>query len=377
MQVVRRAARAILIDGNGRLILFRRTLPKRKPYWSTPGGGVDDEDASVEAALHRELAEELGAVVDRVQPVFLTSPPRGAGIAVSHFFVCRLVSMNLSQRTGEEFSNPAKGRYDVERIDLRGKRLSRYDLQPAEIKTFILANRQALLLAALDDAAPPLITIAAADDTPAFPSTVTSAEAPTDAGQPADDHPTSPLDLTTTTTEPATAEPATTEPALAEPPTAKSATAGPGTVSGDAKSSGACHTPGTSQAPPSERTSPRTPPSEPTGHRTAPSDRPRVPRAPAPAPATPPGVGVSTGPGSAGPTAAPKPAAPTSAAPGSRAASAPGSEPSPRRRAVPAPMLEIVDGETVKHGTAPVGEGTPRTAATARRRWWRRGSDRT
>ncbi len=156
VRVVRRAARAILIDGNGRLVVFRRTLPKRKPYWSTPGGGVDREDGSVEAALHRELAEELGATVDRVQQVFLTSPPRGDGIAVSHFFVCRLVSMDLSKRTGEEFTNPAKGRYDVERIDLRGKKLSRYALQPPEAKAFILANRQALLNAALTDDAPPL-----------------------------------------------------------------------------------------------------------------------------------------------------------------------------------------------------------------------------
>nr|MDT0666889.1 NUDIX hydrolase [Micromonospora sp. DSM 115978] len=67
MQVVRRAARAILIDDSGRLVVFKRTVPKRKVYWSTPGGGVDAEDGSVEAALHRELFEELGATVDRVQ----------------------------------------------------------------------------------------------------------------------------------------------------------------------------------------------------------------------------------------------------------------------------------------------------------------------
>ncbi|WP_133150859.1 NUDIX hydrolase, partial [Frankia canadensis] len=156
MRVVRRTARAILIDPDGRLVLFRRTLPKRKPYWSTPGGGVDAGDDSIEAALHRELAEELGATVDRVQQVFLTSPPRGGGITVAHFFVCRLVSMDLSLRTGEEFTNPAKGRYDVDRIDLHGKKLSRYPLQPLEVKEFILANRQALLMAALDDETPPL-----------------------------------------------------------------------------------------------------------------------------------------------------------------------------------------------------------------------------
>jgi ADP-ribose pyrophosphatase YjhB (NUDIX family) len=135
--------------------VFKRTLPKRRPYWSTPGGGVDATDSSVEAALHRELAEELGASVDRTQQVFLASPPRGDGIAIQHFFVCRLVSMDLTKRTGSEFGNPAKGRYDVERIDLRGKKLARYDLQPPEVKRFILANRQALVDAALNEETPP------------------------------------------------------------------------------------------------------------------------------------------------------------------------------------------------------------------------------
>ncbi|WP_308222463.1 NUDIX domain-containing protein [Frankia sp. AgB32] len=177
MRVVRRTARAILIDEESRLVLFRRTLPKRKPYWSTPGGGVDPEDDSIEAALHRELAEELGATVDRVQQVFLTSPPRGDGIAVAHFFVCRLVSMDLSLRTGEEFSNPAKGRYDVERIDLRGKKLSRYALQPPEAKEFILVNRHALLETALDASTPPLTSTNghAADATPETPAAQTPA----------------------------------------------------------------------------------------------------------------------------------------------------------------------------------------------------------
>lgn len=156
MRVARRTARAILIDGNGRLILFRRTLPKRKPYWSTPGGGVDPEDGSIEAALHRELAEELGATVDRTAPVFLSTSPRGDGIAIAHFFVCRLVSMDLAKRTGSEFTNPAKGRYDVERIDLRGKKLARYALTPPEVKEFILANRQALLTTALAADTPPI-----------------------------------------------------------------------------------------------------------------------------------------------------------------------------------------------------------------------------
>ena len=59
--VGRQAARAILIDDDGRLVLIKRTKPGQAPYWTAPGGGVDATDVSVEAALHRELAEELGA----------------------------------------------------------------------------------------------------------------------------------------------------------------------------------------------------------------------------------------------------------------------------------------------------------------------------
>lgn len=59
MAAGRRAARAILIDDEGRLVLIKRTKPGREPYWTAPGGGVEADDVSVEAALRRELAEEL------------------------------------------------------------------------------------------------------------------------------------------------------------------------------------------------------------------------------------------------------------------------------------------------------------------------------
>ena len=58
--VVKRTARAVLLDGDD-LILIKRTKPGVDPYWLTPGGGVEPEDATVVEALHRELDEELGA----------------------------------------------------------------------------------------------------------------------------------------------------------------------------------------------------------------------------------------------------------------------------------------------------------------------------
>lgn len=43
------------------LTLARAHEAGAAPYWTAPGGGVEDGDGSVEAALHRELAEELPA----------------------------------------------------------------------------------------------------------------------------------------------------------------------------------------------------------------------------------------------------------------------------------------------------------------------------
>lgn len=51
-------------------MLIKRTKPGRAPYWTTPGGGIEDDDQSPEAAPHRELAEEPGAEASVVSPVF-------------------------------------------------------------------------------------------------------------------------------------------------------------------------------------------------------------------------------------------------------------------------------------------------------------------
>lgn len=129
-------------------MLIRRTRPGRALYWTTAGGGVEDCDASVEAAMHRELAEELGATATGAGQVFLVSSSSEAGLAIQHFFVTRLVSLDLAKRNGPEFDDPSNGAYDVDRIDLRGDDLAAFDLHPAALKAFILGNREALLMEA-------------------------------------------------------------------------------------------------------------------------------------------------------------------------------------------------------------------------------------
>lgn len=148
LAVGRRAARAILIDDRDRLVLIKRTLPDHAPYWTAPGGGVEDTDRSVKVALYRELAEELCAEVEGASQVFLFSSSLDSGVAVQHFFVARLVRLDESARSGPEFSDLSRGRYELDWVDLRGEALASIDLKPIALKEFILANRVALLVEA-------------------------------------------------------------------------------------------------------------------------------------------------------------------------------------------------------------------------------------
>jgi ADP-ribose pyrophosphatase YjhB (NUDIX family) len=148
--VGRRSVRAILVDDRFQLILIKRVKPGQSPYWTAPGGGVEETDGSVEAALYRELAEELGAEVSGASQVFLFSSSSDAGVAVQHFFVARLTKLDESERTGPEFGDPSRGGYVLDRIDLLGEDLASVDLKPTALKDFILANREALLVEAAE-----------------------------------------------------------------------------------------------------------------------------------------------------------------------------------------------------------------------------------
>ena len=73
----RPAARILLTDSHGRLLLFRFDPEDRPPFWCTPGGAVDPGE-SYAAAARRELFEETGLELDcgtevaRRQVEFLT-----------------------------------------------------------------------------------------------------------------------------------------------------------------------------------------------------------------------------------------------------------------------------------------------------------------
>ena len=57
--VLRHAARVLLIDAGGRVLLVKWRLQTGGHIWITPGGGLDAGESHREAAL-RELEEEVG-----------------------------------------------------------------------------------------------------------------------------------------------------------------------------------------------------------------------------------------------------------------------------------------------------------------------------
>ena len=142
--VVKRTARAVLLDGD-QLVLIKRTKPGVDPYWVTPGGGVEPEDGSVVAALHREVLEELGAKITDVVPCFVDTvehigvDAETTGVKVQHFFVCRLGTMDPSLRHGPEVEEPC-GEYEIVRIPFTRLGIASVHLVPLSLRHYLDGN---------------------------------------------------------------------------------------------------------------------------------------------------------------------------------------------------------------------------------------------
>ncbi|MFZ2035084.1 MAG: NUDIX domain-containing protein [Candidatus Dormiibacterota bacterium] len=60
---LRECARALIVDAEQRVLLFRGDLPDRHPWWFAPGGALEPGE-TYEAALVREVLEETALAID-------------------------------------------------------------------------------------------------------------------------------------------------------------------------------------------------------------------------------------------------------------------------------------------------------------------------
>ncbi|WP_220182952.1 NUDIX domain-containing protein [Sphaerisporangium album] len=125
--------RAILITPSGALLTIKRVRPGVEPYWVLPGGGVEPTDASLEAALTREIREELAG--DAVVHALVQINERGD--EREYFYLARIAHWDSGRRTGPEFADRARGEYIIETSPLTAECIARIALKPASIAELI------------------------------------------------------------------------------------------------------------------------------------------------------------------------------------------------------------------------------------------------
>jgi 8-oxo-dGTP pyrophosphatase MutT (NUDIX family) len=133
--------RAILLTEDNRLMLIKRIKPNNiEPYWVAPGGGVEDKDIDLFDTLERELSEELGARAVVLELAFVLHHEKAEKNLEEHFFICRLLDYDLSQRYGPEFNDPSKGEYIPDEIELTVQSIESLNIKTVELRDWLLDN---------------------------------------------------------------------------------------------------------------------------------------------------------------------------------------------------------------------------------------------
>lgn len=125
--------RAVLVTQTNTLLLIKRTRPGVPWYWVLPGGGVEPTDASREAALHREIREELAGTAEIVSLLHVL----GTADERHYIYLARITNWSFDERTGPEFTMPGRGEYALEEIPLSVAGLDRVALKPDAIAAFL------------------------------------------------------------------------------------------------------------------------------------------------------------------------------------------------------------------------------------------------
>jgi 8-oxo-dGTP pyrophosphatase MutT (NUDIX family) len=126
--------RALLVTPSGNLLALRRVRADLPVYWVMPGGGVEDRDASLDAAVVREVTEETGAAPAVHRLIHIAD----AGTHGLHaVFLARIAGWSESAWTGPEFSDPANGAYALDELPMSPATFTDRTLRPLATSAFI------------------------------------------------------------------------------------------------------------------------------------------------------------------------------------------------------------------------------------------------
>lgn len=123
--------RAVLITADDTMLVIRRTKPGVPVYWVLPGGGVEAHDESREAALHREIHEEIAGKADIIRLLHTLEAEDEDERQL--FYLARIATWSFEDRTGPEFSAEGRGEYALEEVPLTVEGIDGIDLKPEEI----------------------------------------------------------------------------------------------------------------------------------------------------------------------------------------------------------------------------------------------------
>ncbi|MFJ6722480.1 NUDIX domain-containing protein [Streptomyces sp. NPDC091259] len=127
--------RAILLTATGTMLVVNRIRPGIPPYQVLVGGGVEPEDADLEAALLREIREEIAGEAVDLHPFYRLENDKGE---TEHFYVAQIVVWNFDDRTGPEFARDDRGEYRLEEVPLAVEAVEALNLMPPQIKDALL-----------------------------------------------------------------------------------------------------------------------------------------------------------------------------------------------------------------------------------------------
>ncbi|MEU9700981.1 NUDIX domain-containing protein [Streptomyces sp. NPDC047981] len=142
---MKQRVRAVLLTDHGTMLVINRIRPGIPPYQVLVGGGVEPEDTGLEAALLREVREEIAGEAADLRPFCRLENDKGEA---EYFYTAQILSWNFDDRTGPEFQRDDRGEYLLEEVPLTIEAINALNLLPPQVKDALLdAIREGALTA--------------------------------------------------------------------------------------------------------------------------------------------------------------------------------------------------------------------------------------